>query len=72
MVIERDDVEDEVRDIRLGGAEQRFGAAGAILEMEPDDGRPLVRPIAWAISRAEAFSVSASPTGAVTISALHS
>ena len=42
MVIQGDHVEDKSRDGRVGGADQRFGTAGAFLEMEPDDDRVAV------------------------------
>jgi hypothetical protein len=38
VVVERDQVEDERREIRLRRPEQAFRAARAVLEMEPDDG----------------------------------
>jgi len=41
VVIERNDVEDEFLQGRMLGAQQRFGAAGAFLEVQPDHRRPL-------------------------------
>lgn len=37
VVVERDEVEDEVVDFGVRGAQQRLGAARAFLEVKPDD-----------------------------------
>ena len=41
VVVERDDVENQVFQRRMLGAQDRLGAAGAFLEMQPDHARPL-------------------------------
>jgi hypothetical protein len=41
VVVERDDVEDQLFQRRVLGAQQRLGTAGAFLEVQPDHGRPL-------------------------------
>jgi hypothetical protein len=41
VVVERDDVEDQFFERRMLGAQQRFRAAGAFLEVQPDHRRPL-------------------------------
>jgi hypothetical protein len=38
VVVDRDQVEDERPEIRVAGPEQRLRAAGALLEVQPDDG----------------------------------
>ena len=41
VIIERDDVEDQVRDVGCGGAKKGLGAAGAVLEVQPYHRRTL-------------------------------
>jgi hypothetical protein len=41
VVVERDDVEDQLFQRRVFGAQQRLGAARAFLEVQPDHGGPL-------------------------------
>src|SRR5664279_1410714 len=41
VVVERDDVEDEVPDGRVGASEHALDAARAFLQLKPDDTRPL-------------------------------
>ncbi len=36
LVVQRDQIEDQVADRRLGGAEHALDAAGALLELQPD------------------------------------
>ena len=69
VVVERDQVEDQLAEVGLRRAQQRLGAAGAVLEVQPDHRqpprlrRPRARPRdAWTLS------VIARPNGAATIS----
>jgi hypothetical protein len=39
VVIERNQLQDELCQIRVVGTQQRLGAAGTFLEVQPDDGR---------------------------------
>ena len=39
VVVERDEVEDQLREVGVRRAQQRLGAAGALLEVQPDHRR---------------------------------
>ena len=39
VIVERDEIEDQIVDRRMRRAQQRFGAAGALLELQPDHRR---------------------------------
>ena len=70
VVVERDDVEDEIVHAGTRGAQQRLGAAGAVLEVQPDHRGPLHLRMSAATSPAHDFFVSARPMGATIISSV--
>jgi hypothetical protein len=39
VIVERDEIQDDLRDPGMGRAQERLGTAGAFLEVKPDDRR---------------------------------